>query len=167
LDDNTKFEEYIVKSIKIQNSIHKIETDKFPLMSNKQRNYILGTDKLTEADKEKILNKMENTLYDNKLCHGDLHVLNLIQTLNGIKIIDWITASSGNPNADICRTYLLYKIYMEDIADIYLETYCKIMKIDKLKILSWLSIVAGARLGEYVKDEKEEKILKEIIKNSI
>jgi thiamine kinase-like enzyme len=94
-------------------------------MNNIQKNYILGTNKLTETDKEKILNKMGNKLYENKLCHGDFHVLNLIQTSNDIKIIDWVCASSGNPNADICRTFLLYKVYMEEMAEIYLETYCK------------------------------------------
>jgi uncharacterized protein (TIGR02172 family) len=164
MENDSKFEEYLLKSIEIQSSIHKIETDKFPFMEDIQKNYILGTNKLTQSDKENILGKIENTSYENKLCHGDFHILNLIQTSNDIKIIDWVCASSGNPNADICRTYLLYKIYMEEIADIYLETYCKIKKVDKFEIMSWLSIVAGARLGEYVKDENEERILKEIIK---
>jgi aminoglycoside phosphotransferase (APT) family kinase protein len=167
MENNSKFEEYLVKSIEIQSSIHKVETDKFPLMKDIQKNYILGTNKLTQTDKEKLLNKMEKSTYENKLCHGDFHILNLIQTSNDIKIIDWVNANSGTPNADICRTYLLYKIHMENIADIYLETYCNIKKVDKLEVLSWLSIIAGARLGEYVKDENAENILKEIIKNNI
>lgn len=167
LKDNTRFEEYLVKSIDIQNSIHKIETDKLPLMKNIQKDYILGTDKLTGTDKERIKNNMDNKIYDNKLCHGDFHVLNLIQTSNDIKIIDWVCASSGNPCADICRTFLLYKIYMEEMAEIYLETYCKIKEIDKSEILSWLPIITAARLGEYVKDEKEEYIYKRILRDSL
>jgi len=167
LEDITKFEEYLVKSIEIQDSIHKIETNKFPLMKNIQKKQILGTNKFTETDKEKILIKLEDKKYDNKLCHGDFHVFNLIQTSNGIKIIDWVNASSGNPYADIYNTYLIYKLNKEEIAEVYLETYCKINKLDRLKILSWSTIIAGARLGEYVKDEKEEYLLKDIIKNSI
>jgi len=86
-------------------------------------------------------------------------------TFNGIKVIDWICATSGSPEADIYRTYLLYLLSNKDFAEIYLETYCKIKKLDKSKILSWATIIAGARLGEYVKDKNEEKILLEIIRN--
>ena len=165
--DNTKLEDYLIKSIDIQNSIHKIETDKFPLMKNIQTDFLLNANKLIQINKEKILNKIESKVYENKLCHGDFHFFNLIQTSNDIKIIDWVCASSGNPEADICRTFLLYKLNIEKLAEIYLETYCKIKNIDKLKIMSWISIIAGARLGEYVKDKNEENMLKEIIKNSI
>jgi len=164
MEDNTKFEEYLIKSIEIQDTIHKIETNKFPVLRDIHKNLISGSDKLTEPDKEKILTKLENALYENKLCHGDFHIFNLIQTSNDIKIIDWVNASSGSPDADIFRSYLLYKLYKDEIADIYLETYYIIKKIDKQKILSWEAIIAGARLGEYIKDEREEEILKEIIK---
>jgi hypothetical protein len=56
---------------------------------------------------------------------------------------------------------------MEKLAEIYLETYCKTKNVDKLKIMSWLLIIAGARLGEYVKDKNEENMLKEIVKKNI
>jgi hypothetical protein len=56
---------------------------------------------------------------------------------------------------------------MEEMAEIYLETYCKIKEIDKSEILSWLPIITAARLGEYVKDEKEEYIYKRILRDSL
>jgi len=109
------------------------------------------------------LNKLEQIKFENKLCHGDFHIFNLIQTSHDIKIIDWVCSSSGNPEADIYRTYLLYKLYKDNIADIYMDIYCQMMKMDKKEIMSWSPIIAGARLGEYVKDEREENILLEII----
>jgi hypothetical protein len=51
------------------------------------------------------------------------------------------------------------QIYKDEVAGLFLDTYCKIIKVDRLKILSWAPVVAGARLGEYVKDEREERIL--------
>ena len=167
LEDNSKISEYLEKSIEVQNEIHKIETDKFPSMKNKLKNHILHTKKLSEMEREIIIKKLEKTVFDNKLCHGDFHVFNLIQTQECIKIIDWICASSGHPYADIYRTYLLYKLFKEKIANIYLEIYCQKYKLEKLEILEWELIVTGARLGEYVKDENEEKILMDIVKNNL
>jgi uncharacterized protein (TIGR02172 family) len=162
-ENNGNLEKYLIMSIEIQNAIHKIEAKDFPLMKDKHKCHITNANLINEEDKENLLSKIENTIYEDKLCHGDLHFSNLIQTSNGIKIIDWICACSGNPEADIYRTYLLYKIYAGELADIYLETYCKIMNVDKLKILSWASIIAGDRLGEYTRDETEINKLKEII----
>ena len=162
-EDNSKMEEYFFKSFEIQNNIHKIETGKFPFMKDKLKNHIISANELTDIEKAKILVKLEKVSFDNKLCHGDFHVFNLILTSNGIKIIDWVCASTGNPDADIYRTFLLYRLYKEEIAQAYLEMYCKIYDLDKTKILSWASIVAGARLGEFTKDEREVKLLKEII----
>jgi uncharacterized protein (TIGR02172 family) len=163
LEDMTKLEEYLVKSIEIQNNIHKIETKTIHPMKDKLKYFISKADLLSEEDKNNILLKLENKVFENKLCHGDFHVLNLMQTSNEIKIIDWICASSGNPEADIYRTYLLYKMSMGEFAEHYLNTYCEIINLEKTKILSWSTIVAAARLGEYVKDKNEERILLEII----
>jgi len=165
--DTTKSGEYLIKTIELQNRIHSIEARNFPSLKDKLKYFISRNEVLGENEKKDILLDLESRTFENKLCHGDFHVLNLIQTPNGIKIIDWITAASGNPDADIYRTYLLYKISTPDFAEIYLDTYCKMMALDKAKILSWSSIVAGARLGEYVKDENEKNVLLEIIRGGL
>lgn len=166
-DDHSKLDEYLTKSIEIQNFTHTIEAHHFPLMKDKHRNHISNASLLNKKEKDIILQKLENTEYDTKLCHGDFHVSNLIQTSNGIKIIDWICAGSGSPYADIYRTYLLAKIYIGEFAEIYLNTYCKIVVINKTELFSWALITAAARLGEYTRDENEQKALREIIENEI
>jgi tRNA A-37 threonylcarbamoyl transferase component Bud32 len=162
-----KLKKYLKKSIEIQNDIHKIETNKLSPMKNILNNYVLQTNKLADIEKEKILTKMDKMSFENRLCHGDFHVFNLIQTSTEVKIIDWICASSGNPEADIYRTHLLYKLFNKYVANIYLDTYCKLFCKDKQKILEWSSIIAGARLGEYIKNEKEEKKLRNILNNTM
>ena len=104
-----KAKKYLVKSIDIQDSIHKIETDSFPNMKDKLKYFILCAKELNNMEKEKIMLKLEDINFDNKLCHGDFHIFNLLQTSNEMKIIDWICASSGNIEADIYGTYLLYR----------------------------------------------------------
>jgi hypothetical protein len=96
-----KAKKYLIKSIDIQNSIHKIETNSFPNMKNKLKDFIL------------------------------------------------------------------YRLSNRYFAEMYLNTYCKMKKLKKRTVLEWAPIVAAARLEEYVKDENERGILKEIIKNSI
>jgi len=166
MNDINKLEDYLTKSIEIQNSIHKIEAKKYPLMKDKLQSFIYNANKIDKNNKEKILKKLKNIKFKNQLCHGDFHIFNLIQTSNDIKIIDWVCASSGNPQADIYRTYLLYKTYKERfVSEMYIETYCQMLKLDKTKIMLWSPIIASARLGEYYKDEREEKILIKMIKN--
>ena len=163
LNNMSKLNDYLIKSIEIQDNIHKIETDGFPGMKNTLKNQILRANELNITKKNEILEKLETTLFGNKLYHGDMHILNLIETSNGIKIIDWACAGSGNPDADIYRTYLLYRVTREYIAELYLDTYCELKKLDKHKILAWGPIMAAARLGEYTKDGKERDILRGII----
>ena len=166
-DDNSKLSEYMEKSIEIQRDLHKIETSKFPGMKNKLIRFIMRINKLNEVDKEKILLKLENMAFQSKLCHGDFHVQNLLQTSTEIVIIDWICSCAGTPEPDIYRTYLLYKLFNPEIAELYLDIYCKTVKIDKAKILEWALVVTAARLGEYTKDENEEKMLIGIIRNNM
>jgi len=163
-DDFSDSNENFLKSIEMQNSIHKIETGDFPNQKNKLKSYIANAGILKSGEKEKLLNKLEAMKFKNMLCHGDYHINNLIKTSNNILVIDWSCASSGNPEADICRTYLLYKIYAEVMANIYLDYYCRITNIEKSVILEWEPIIAGARLGESTIDEEKEKLM-EIIAN--
>jgi thiamine kinase-like enzyme len=48
------------------------------------------------------------------LCHGDFHPANLLQTAQGLTIIDWNDATQGHPAADIARTILI----LEEVCDL-------------------------------------------------
>jgi hypothetical protein len=78
-------------------------------------------------------------------------------------VIDWPDACRGDPAADVCRSYLLLKLHAEEIAEPYLEAYCRINnapasshstnKVTRRAILDWLPYVAAARLAENVPDD--------------
>jgi thiamine kinase-like enzyme len=93
--------------------------------------------------------------------------MNLLETAEGIKIIDWVDASSGSIGADVCRTYLLYKMNTHEMADIiaetYLELYCERSKIERQEINLWIPIIAAARLSENGIREEEIERLKQMI----
>jgi hypothetical protein len=70
-------------------------------------------------------------------------------------LIDWPDASRGDPAADVCRSYLLLRLHAQDIAEPYLDAYCRITDVQKGKILDWLPYVAAARLAEDAPDDLE------------
>jgi thiamine kinase-like enzyme len=109
---------------------------------------------LDEDTRAGIIARLHAMPLQNQLCHGDFHVQNLIQTTQGLRIIDWVDATSGTPESDICRSYLLYRLYYPDAADLYLDLYCTKKNLDREAILAWLPIVAAAKFVESTNDKR-------------
>jgi thiamine kinase-like enzyme len=165
LNDMNKLNEYLIKSIEIQINLNKIVTDKFPPMNEKLKRKIDRTKILNINEKQKILDILDTTNLKQNLCHGDFQLMNLMQTSNDIKIIDWVDSSSGNNEADACRTYLLYKVNHDEIAELFIENYCKIANISKDNILKWIPIIAAARLSEGMGNDENKKLTKMVREN--
>jgi len=166
LDDMNKLNEYLSKSIEIQIGIHKIVTNNFPSMKEKLKNKINRVQLITENEKQNIIKLLDKENFNNNLCHGDFQFMNILETENGNKVIDWVDSSSGNIEADVYRTYLLYKVNNDEIAELYINNYCKMADISKEKILKWAPIIASARLSEGMGNNENEKLLN-IVRNNI
>jgi thiamine kinase-like enzyme len=52
---------------------------------------------LGDTLREKALSYLAALPDDKKICHGDFHPGNVLITDKGAIVIDWMTASSGNP----------------------------------------------------------------------
>lgn len=152
---------HIDSIVNLQFKMHQIEANGLIKLDERLATKILSTDKLSVDQKQHLNYNLKSFESDNKLCHGDFHFLNLIKTSHEIMIIDWIDAACGNPEADVCRTYLLYLIYAKHIAELYLNAYCKKSNKEAKDIKKWLPIIAGARLSE--NKENEFKILTRLI----
>ena len=139
---------YIKTSVDIQLNVNARKADGFPSQKDKLVKNIKNTPLLDDKTKEILVGKTDCLDTEDRLCHGDFHVLNLIKTVNDIKIIDWMDASSGSAAVDACRTYLLYLLYRNDVADLYLNMYCSESEYIRDDIINWLPVVAGARLNE-------------------
>ena len=88
-----------------------------------------------------------------RLCHGDFHPINVLGQNSRSMVIDWPDACCGDPAADVRRSYLLLKLHPEDIAEPYLDAYCRITNTPRASILDWLPYIAAARLAEDVPDD--------------
>lgn len=159
LENMEQAEYYIGISINLQLKMHSIVADSLEPMSSKLRRQIESADILGKRHKLKLIKKLETFTYENRLCHGDYHLFNLIMTDTNVAIIDWVDASAGDVRADVCRSYLLYTQFSVELAELYLKIYCEKSGLVKDEILEWAPIIAGARLSESVASENADRLL--------
>lgn len=65
---------------------------------------------LADTQKQAALDILEGLPDGDALCHGDYHPENLLLAQHGPVVIDWLTASRGNPLADVARTSVLMRV---------------------------------------------------------
>jgi len=100
------------------------------------------------------------------LCHGDFHPLNIIDDGNRLWILDWVDATAGDPLADICQTYLIFKRNISRLADVYLRSVCRAAKVRQEDALAWLPVVAATWLTRQ-SGEDERAFVMGIIESSM
>jgi tRNA A-37 threonylcarbamoyl transferase component Bud32 len=133
------------KSLKLPFSLKRMLQDK-----------IESNNDITELVQKKLQIRLSSLPEGQQLCHGDFHGQNIIIRNDEPFIIDWVDATSGCPDGDACRTYMLYSFYRPDIAEKYLDCYCNAGKKNKGDVLEWLPVIAAARLHDNNGNEKEK-----------
>lgn len=140
------------------------------------------SDELSVVDKRKIKEYLHCLPEGDKLCHFDFHPGNVMMVNDELIIIDWMTACTGNPNADVARTCLLLQYgelphanfavrnlahFLEKyIGKKYYEEYKKITGVTDGDIEQWILPIAAARLMEWIPNNEKRKLLK-IIKDRL
>lgn len=112
------------------------------------------------------------------LVHGDYHPGNVLMSERGPVVIDWMTASSGAPAADVVRTLFLLRDSRGDIgmswprrvlvelmrrrfASAYLRRYRRLRPLTDDELRAWRLPILVARAAEGVPGE--EAILRRLI----
>ncbi|MYL46448.1 phosphotransferase [Virgibacillus halodenitrificans] len=165
LKDKEQAECYLNTSINMQQKIHSIIPDSIEPMYEKLYRQIEAITIIDESKKNYLLNKLESLTFENRLCHGDFHLFNLIEAGNELVVIDWVDASAGDFRADVYRTYLLYLQFSSELAEVYLRLYCEKSGINRTEIFQWAPIIAGARLSENVSSENTKRLIEIINKH--
>lgn len=148
---------------KLQCMVHAINADGLPKQIDRLAWKIGRNSYLEQSVKDDLLvllQSLDNNSYS--LCHGDFHPLNILYDGSKYWIIDWVDATSGNPLADACRTYLIFKQFMSRSSGIYLRLFCKEAGAKQEDVLAWLPVLAAARMIENM-DEKARVSLIQII----
>ncbi len=139
----------------------KMQRKKAPMLNKLKDKLVREINSLTALDatqRYELLTRLEKMPKHSKLCHGDFNPSNVIVEKNGtMTVIDWAHATQGNASADAAMTYLLFALENQDMADLYLDLFCKKSDTAKQYVRQWLPIVAAAQL------EKENELKKDFL----
>lgn len=151
-----KFDEYLEKFVDLQLEIHSKTASHLNKIKDKMHAKISASD--YEATlRYDLHNRLEGMKKHKKVLHGDYCPANIIVTENGdYYIIDWAHATQGNASADAARTYLIFNLQnRKDVAEKYLDLFCKKADIPKQLVQQWMPIVACSQSTKHIPGEKE------------
>mgnify|MGYP001179422252 CR=1 FL=1 len=134
---------------------------------------------LSAQDREKLMQWVGQFPDVNQLCHFDFHPDQVMFTSRGVRILDWMTACSGDPAADVARTKILLTIGKPPDAGWLLRTFADFLgaaafyfyqkkylalnpEMTQERIDAWFPALAAVRLLEDI--EGEETRLRRIVK---
>jgi aminoglycoside phosphotransferase (APT) family kinase protein len=134
------------------------------LPSQRQRleNKIRRAEGLSPALRAAALEALAAMPEGERLCHGDFHPDNVLMTVHGPVVIDWIDAALGRPLADVARSSVILlgviapgsrasrvqKVMVGWYHRIYLRHYFRLRPGGEDEYRAWRPIVAAARMGE-------------------
>lgn len=146
--------------VKMQCMVHSITADVLPKQIERLAWKISRNNYLEQCIKDDLLtllHSLDNGA--NCLCHGDFHPLNILFDENKYWFIDWVDATSGNPLADACRTYLLFEQGLPRYSTAYLRLFCEESGLRQDDVLTWLPVLAAARMVENMDEKKRIQLL--------
>ncbi len=150
-----KMDEYLELLVDLQ---IEVQTHTCPLLNKlkDKMNRKISETTLDATTRYELHTRLEGMPKHKKVCHGDFNPANIIITDKGdAYIIDWAHATQGNASADAARTYLLFCLAgKQEVADKYLDLFCKKSDTAKQYVQKWMPIVAAS---QSVKGNEEEK----------
>lgn len=158
--DKEEINNAIQVMVKLQCEVHKVHASGFPKLTDRLVWKIKMSQHLDEPQKSNLLSLIERLDDDSdNLCHGDFHPLNILYDGKKYWIIDWVDASAGNPLADACRTYIIFRQSSTMLAGIYLRAFCKESNAKQEEVLAWQPVIVAARLNENMDDKSRQWLL--------
>lgn len=145
----------VEKLAALQAQVHRAPVTLPFTLTQQLQGRISGNGALDGAAKAMLLDRLGKLPEGTALCHGDFHGSNVLADGERYTIIDWANACAGDPDADACRTWMIYALYLPEMAALYLDAYCACTQRPMEGILRWLPVLAGARLAEGFPEERE------------
>jgi len=154
----------------LQTKIHKLSISGLYSYKDGLTHSIRRASQLGDDLREKVIIHLATLADGEKVCHGDFHPGNVLLTDKGAVVIDWMTASSGNPWADVARTSMLLTIGAKSAGKqvspmirflislyhrTYLKHYIQLFPDKNNELKQWTPVIAAARLDEHIERESE------------
>ncbi len=152
-------------------SMHRQIISNLPKQRQELKESIVSVRILSKSKVNSVLKLLDELPDGEVLCHGDFHPDNVIMTSDDAVIIDWTTATKGNPIADVARTSLLLQMaYISSDAPIstrwavqagrglfhrlYLRHYFRLKPGHQQELVAWQLPIAVARMSEGIEEEQ-------------
>jgi aminoglycoside phosphotransferase (APT) family kinase protein len=136
-------------------------------------------DHLPREMKAEIIEYLNRLSGGTKLCHGDFHPENILISGGRPFVLDWMTATRGNPLADVARTSVLLKwaepgpgtpslvkVLLNGIRRKfhrhYLSEYLRLTGVKQDEIDEWELPVLAARLMEWLPPSEKQVLVENI-----
>lgn len=151
-----KEDEYLDKFVDLQLEIHSKKAPHLNKIKDKMHAKISAS--AYEATvRYDLHNRLEGMKKHTKVLHGDFCPSNIVVTPEGeYYVIDWAHATQGNASADAARTYLVFCLQgRKELAEKYLDLFCKKADIAKQLVWQWMPIVACSESVKNIDGEKE------------
>ncbi|MBR6633133.1 MAG: phosphotransferase [Clostridia bacterium] len=151
-----KLDEYLELFVKLQMEVHSKRSPLLNKLKDKM-NRKISASALDATARYELHTRLEGLPKHTKVCHGDFNPSNIIIGKDGTPyILDWSHATQGNASADVARTYLLFKLAKQDeIAEKYLNLFCKRSDTAKQYVQKWMPIVAASQSVKGNENERE------------
>ena len=156
IDENpSKSDSYLKLFVETQIEMHSKRSTLLRKLHDKMADKIDETE-LSDSKKFDLKSRLAGFEKHNKVLHGDYQFSNVIIDKNGkVYIVDWSHATQGNASADVAMSYLLMKMDKKDeLAEKYLDLFCKKTNTDKHYVQTWVPIVAAAHLNKCKPENK-------------
>jgi thiamine kinase len=141
-----------------------------PALHDVLRERIAAAEALTDELRGRALRVLDGLPAGDRLCHGDLHLDNILGTWSAPVVIDWGDASRGDPVADVARTSVIHRVATAPpgspavvraltavgrtiLRTRYLAAYQRRRPYDHELLARWEIVRAAARLWEPVPEE--------------
>ena len=149
-------DEYLDLFVNIQKEIFSKEAPLLNKIKDKF-NRKISASRFDATTRYELHTRLDSMKDHKKICHGDFTPSNIIITPGeDYYILDWSHVTQGNAAADAARTYMLFCLKGQDeIAEKYLDLFCKKTDTAKQYVQRWMPIVACTQSVKGKENEQE------------
>ena len=142
-----KEDEYLELFVDLQRTVLSKKVPMLNKLKDKMNAQISEAD-LDATTRYELHTRLDSMPKHNNLCHGDFNPSNVIVGDDGeLYACDWAHATQGSAAADAAISYMLFEMEDHELAQKYLDLYCKKSDTPRQVVHNWLSIVAAAELS--------------------
>ena len=151
-------------------AIHESSCDALPRQRDRL-SFLAREAKGIDPFRERILAWLAHRDGDTAVCHGDLHVGNVIVSGEDFRVIDWMNAYAGEREGDVLRSYLTivtpflpfplsfpkrvaFSLYKRALGETYLHEYCRVSGLKRGALKVWWPAIAAVRIADNVPGER-------------